>query len=440
MVNGLRDPNSAMTRRVIAYLLGTVLLLAALVACLPSAVPTRVATALPAESALGLTLPTRTTVASNLYTQYTPTAFPSPAEGSTPLPTPTHRPTNTALPTLTPSATPSPTATPTATPTETPTLEPYASSPATGPIHLPIAPIVGSKLGLHVIQNNSPAIMDFVRQTHPAVIKAVGDVGWLSEVKRESPNTVTIGRLMAQSQDLTGDPRQAARDFVAGQLPKYLLNPGVDYWEGWNEPDPNQDMDWYALFEAERVALLANYGLRAAVGGFSAGVPEYDEFFKFLPAIEAAWWNGGVFSLHEYGAPTIDYLYGDPLPGLSTYSNRGPLATRYRWWYEDILIPRGTVIPLVISEAGIDGLVLSGVRPGPLGLGWQDFTSYWSDLGLGEGAQSYINQLAWYDYQLQADSYVIGFTIFTAGGGSRWRSYEINHILPELADYVSGTR
>ena len=127
---------------------------------------------------------------------------------------------------------------------------------------------------------------------------------------------MTIGRLMTDNQDLTGDPRQAARDFVAEQLPRYLLNPGVDYWEGWNEPDPNQDMDWYAIFETERVDLLANHGLRAAVGGFSAGVPEYDEFFKFLPAIEAAWWNGGVLSLHEYGAPTIDYLYGDPLPGL----------------------------------------------------------------------------------------------------------------------------
>jgi hypothetical protein len=268
----------------------------------------------------------------------------------------------------------------------------------------------------------------------------VGDVGWLSEVKQESPHTVTIGRLMADHQDLTGDPREAAQAFVATQLERYLLNPGVDYWEGWNEPDPNQDMDWYALFEAERVRLLADYGLKAAVGGFSTGVPEYAEFPKFLPAIEAAWWHGGILTLHEYGAPTIDYLYGDPLPGLPTYPNRGPLATRYRWWYEDFLIPRGTVVPLVISEAGIDGLVMSGNREGPAGLGWQDFVSYWGDLGLGEGTQAYINQLAWYDNQLQADSYVIGFTVFTAGGGRYWRTYEINSILPQLADYVVQTR
>jgi hypothetical protein len=282
--------------------------------------------------------------------------------------------------------------------------------------------------------------MEFVRQTHPAVVKAVDDVGWLSEVKSVSPETVTIGRLMASNQDLEGDPVTAARDFVAEQLPTYLLNPGVDYWEGWNEPDPDLNMNWYAAFEAERVRQLANYGLKAAVGGFSAGVPEYSQFFSFLPALETARHHGGIFTLHEYAAPTLDYLYGDPLPGLPAYPNRGSLALRYRWWYEDVLIPRGTVIPLVISEAGIDGIVMSGVRPGPPGLGWRDFVGYWEGLGLGTGPQAYLNQLAWYDFQLQADRYVIGFAIFTAGGGQDWRSYDVNMILPELTAYVAQSR
>jgi hypothetical protein len=271
-------------------------------------------------------------------------------------------------------------------------------------------------------------------------MKAVGDVGWLSEVKDASPHTVTVGRLMAHNQDMVGDPKKVARDFVDEQLPRYLLNPGVDYWEGWNEPDPNEDMNWYAAFESERVRLLADYGLKAAIGGFSVGVPEYSEFFRFIPAIETAWWNGGILTLHEYGAPTIDYLYGDPLPGMPTYPDRGPLACRYRWWYEDILIPRGMVIPLVISEAGIDGIVMHGTRPGPRGLGWRDFTGYWNRLGLGHGPEGYINQLAWYDHQVQADFYVIGFTIFTAGGGEGWSSYDVNPILPELTSYVAQTK
>ena len=426
-----------------ALVISISLLLLSLVACRPTPVPAAIVTFTPTrtEPVDAAQLPTRTRPGPTatglvLPASFTPSPTPILAPTRTRLPTPSQFPTRTPHPTPTRTLTPLPTPTPTATPTETP-LPP---SPAPTLIQLPAAPPQGSKLGLHVIQNNSPLIMEFVRQARPAVIKAVGDLGWLSEVKTVSPETVTVGRLMADSQDLVGDPKEAARDFVAEQLPDYLLNPGVDYWEGWNEPDPDQDMNWYAAFEAERVRLLSNYGFRAAVGGFSAGVPEYSQFFHFLPAVEAAMRHGGILSLHEYAAPTYDYLYGDPLPGLPTYPDRGPLALRYRWWYEDILIPRGTIVPLVISEAGIDGIVMSGERPGPTGLGWRDFVDYWEDLGLGSGTEAYLNQLAWYDFQVQADSYVIGFTLFTAGGGSTWRSYEVNMILPDLTNYVAQTR
>jgi hypothetical protein len=302
----------------------------------------------------------------------------------------------------------------------------------------PLAAPGPSKLGLHVVRNNSPWIMEFVRRVRPAVVKAVDDVGWLSDVKRESPTTVTIGRLAPTHQDMNGDPALAAQAFVAEQLTRYQLNRGVDYWEGWNEPDPNQNMAWYATFEAERVRLLAEHGFGAAVGGFAVGVPEWDEFLAFLPAIEAARQYGGILTLHEYGAPTMDFLVGSPLPGWPGYPDRGVLALRYRWWYQEILIPRGLVVPLVISEAGIDGIAMAGQRPGPDGLGWQDFISYWDDVGLPGGTDGYLQQLAWYDSELQRDGYVIGFTLFTAGAGHEWESYDVNDILPRLARYVSG--
>ncbi len=294
-----------------------------------------------------------------------------------------------------------------------------------------------SKLGLHVIRNDNPWIMQFVRLVRPAVIKAVGDVGWLSEVKAASPETVTIGRFMPTHQDMNGDPALAAQAFVAEQLTRYQLNPGVDYWEGWNEPDPNEQMDWYAAFEAERVRLLAQHGFKAAIGGFATGVPEWDEFMAFLPALEVAQQHGGILTLHEYGAPTVDYLLGTPLPGWPPHPDRGVLALRYRWWYEEILKPRGLVIPLVISEAGIDGILMAAERPGPEGLGWWDFSDYWSEVGIGGGPEGYTRQLAWYDSELRKDDFVIGFTVFTAGGGEGWASYNINQILPELAIYVA---
>lgn len=326
---------------------------------------------------------------------------------------------------------------PTDTPLPTATATRYASSLPDLP---PTDQLGPSKLGLHVVRNNDPGIMNFVRQAQPAVVKAVDDLGFLQEVKEASPRTITVGRVSVPNQDMKGDPDEAARRFVAENLALYQANPAVDYWEGWNEPDPNYDnMIWYSRFEQERVRQMAQHGFRCAIGGFATGVPELDEFQLFLPAIDVAMANGGVLSLHEYAAPDMAYLYGDPLPGYPAYPDRGSLTFRYRWFYREILEPASMVIPLIITEAGIDGII--GDRPGPAGRGWRDFQDYWVAQGLGNsGEQAYLRQLAWYDAGVRQDGYVIGFTVFTAGGIGNWSSYDINRILPVLADYAASQR
>lgn len=315
-------------------------------------------------------------------------------------------------------------ATPTRTPKPTPTPVPKWPEALAEPGR--------SKLGLHVIRNNSPDIMEFIRRTKSVVVKAVDDMFWLGEVKKESPQTLTIGRITLKEQRVEGDPVQAARAFVNEHLAEYQYNTGVDYWEGWNEPRPEnlEEMTWYAQFEAERVRQMAANGLRAAVGGFAAGVPEWDEMAYFIPALQAAQRAGGIFTLHEYSAPTMQSGVGAGIPGRPAYPDRGPWMLRYRFWYEDLLKRRGINIPLVISEAGIDGGVIG---PGARGkLGWKDFTN----------DRDYIRQLAWYDSQLQQDDYVLGFTVFTAGSGrnDQWESFDINNILPQLAYYVVSQR
>ena len=318
-------------------------------------------------------------------------------------------------------------------PTPLPPPTPYVSNI---PDYRPRPELGPSKLGIHVARPNSPAILAFVRAAHPAVVKGVDDLGFLAEVKAASPGTVTIGRLSVEPQDYGGEPEAAAAALVAAQLPQLVQHPYVDYWEGWNEPDPNLDrMDWYARFEAERVRQLAAHGLRAAVGGFSTGVPELDEFALFVPAIAAAQAHGGILTLHEYAAPDLTFLYGDPLPGYPTYPDRGPLMFRYRWFYRDVLEPRGLVVPLVISEAGIDGIL--GNRPGPDGLGWQDFQEFWVAQGWGpDGPAAFLNQLQWLDNEARQDDYLIGYALFTAGGGRAWETYELDSFLPRLAEYV----
>ena len=344
-------------------------------------------------------------------------------------------------PTFTPTITPIiPSRTPTPTPTHTPTYTP-SPTPIPSPTPEGNGPYLQgdpnrSKLSIHVIFNNDPRIMTFVRQAHPAVIKGVDDLGFLAEVEQVSPNTIIVGRRNWAHQEYVGSPEQAARDFVQAQLREYQLNPAVDFWEGWNEPDPGLDrMAWYARFEQERVRELARYGFKAAIGGFATGVPEMDEFALFLPAIETAMQYGGILTLHEYSAPVMSYGYGSALPGYPYHEDRGSLTFRYRWYYEELLIPRGLVIPLVISEAGIDGII--GNRPGPEGLGWADFQEYAVAQGWGRtGDEAFINQLAWYDAGVRQDDYVLGFTVFTAGPVAQWGPYNIGSILSKMADYV----
>ena len=95
------------------------------------------------------------------------------------------------------------------------------------------------------------------------------------------------------------------------------------------------------------------------------------------------------------------------------------------------------MVPLVISEAGVDGLVSN--RPGPTkARGWYDFRSYWRDNGLGDDAvKEYLRELSWYDSEMQQDSYVIGCTVFTAGPmNDDWESYDITPILRHIATYI----
>jgi hypothetical protein len=301
----------------------------------------------------------------------------------------------------------------------------------------------GSRLGLHVSRNSLPGIMQFVRDTHPTVMKGVDDVGFLGEVEQVSPATVTVGRFVVEQPNMgQGDPVARAEAFVQANLARYQANPDVDFWEGWNEPDSRQ-MDWYAQFEAHRACRMHELGFRAAIGGFSVGTPELDDFLRFLPAVRAAQQCGGILTLHEYGAPTFDLWFGSSLPGQPAYPNRGVLAFRYRWWYEDVLIPNGLAIPLVVSEAGVDGLVALGRREGPVGPGWLEFRNWWVSQGLTtDPDQFYLDQLAWYDGLAQQDSYMIGFTVYSAGGKDLpgQATYEIGSILPEITAYVRANR
>ncbi|MHB9032237.1 MAG: hypothetical protein ACYC6L_04210 [Anaerolineae bacterium] len=295
-----------------------------------------------------------------------------------------------------------------------------------------------SKVGLHVSRNADPAVMAFIRAAQPAVVVSVDDLDWLREVKQVSPSTITIGRFMEGDQAISGDPLRAAQRFVAYNAAKYQANPGVDYWLGWNEPAiaSNEDMVWFAAFEAERVRLMANLGLKTAIGNFSTGVPEAAEFEAFMPAIAAAKQYGGILALHEYSAPSMLDGVNAGIPGTDTISGAGALTLRYRYWYDNYLRPQDLVVPLVVTEAGIDGGVLGGSSADKAG--WRDWLDG-GNLGVNtpEACKEYLTQLSWYDDELRRDPYVLGFAIFNAGTpDGKWASFDITQLLPQLAEMV----
>jgi hypothetical protein len=335
------------------------------------------------------------------------------------------------------------------------TVEPFRALPAY-PAEWPAGrrTLSTSKISFQSVGSGDPQMMEFVTRARPRVVKAVGDFGWLKLVKETSPETITLARVADNNFEWinTLTPSEAAARYIQLHLEQYRANPFVDFWEGWNEPvlaSPTE-RQWYAEFEAERACQMRDLGYRAAVGGFSTGVPEYDQIADFLPALEAAQRCNGLFHLHEYNRPLLmcgvrsdddDIIPGAPFMQVPA----GPLTFRYRFWYELFLKPRGLGgLPLILSEYGIDrvpAIRCEDPRPND-GFTWQDYGEWWVQQGLGvTGAHAYVSQLAWADRELRHDEYVLGVTLFTAGAGSptnAWHRMDLGDVFVPLAHYVAG--
>ena len=354
----------------------------------------------------------------------------------TPSPTPTATSTPTSSPTATPedhqaylphlaadgehppspiaSPSPSPTHTPTATPTDTPTPEPAAPTPT------PFPPGAPSKLGVFVAYNH-PQLFDLLRTGNVALVKTLEvDPAFLAAIKGTAPRTLVVARL-APLEDVDWmkvNPTQLARNFVQRLLPLATdprRQPYIDAWEAYNEPVAEQpeSMKRLADFEAERTYLLAQHGIRSCVGNFSTGHPKLELWPHFYPALHAVQEHGGFLGLHEYSAPYMWFGTGpyQLRPGQDE-GDEGWLTLRYRKVYRHYLKPANLAVPLLITETGIDGAVQP--RPGPKGDGWKDFIAFWRQEGrittTPEGF--YMEQLVWYDTELQKDPYVLGAAIY----------------------------
>jgi hypothetical protein len=277
-------------------------------------------------------------------------------------------------------------------------------------------------------------VLELVEKGKPALVKTLEiDPNFVKGLKDSSPATRIVGRIVLGQQNLDIDPRPLLQEFVDKLLP-LAADPkrmeAIEAWEAYNEPvaDTVDKMKRLADFEAERTRILAAHGLRSVVGNFATGHPPLELWPHFEPALAAIRQYGGYLGLHEYSAPVMQYLTGNlQPPGDPPQGDEGWLTLRYRKAYRHYLAPLGFGdIPLLITECGVDGLIHS--RPGPPDAkGWLDFIETWLANGLRDDPPGvYMDQLIWYDQNLQRDDFAKGAAIFLAGANDKqWESYDI---------------
>jgi hypothetical protein len=287
---------------------------------------------------------------------------------------------------------------------------------------------VPSKLGVHTIRPDG--VLDLIYPVaeagaHVALVKAVDDLGYLQLVKEASPETICVARRQdpkGSGVDPQGDPTQVATARMNWHMQVWEPDREyVDYWEVLNEPDPPgvDGHRWLAEFNIACLEIAQRNGFKLAAFSYSVGVPEWEEWEAIVETgvFEVAKAGGHALALHEYNWPNIDNQWGSPLPARYADPNRGPLIGRYRYLYEDFLIPKNQVVPLVVTEAGYDPSVFS-----------QGWDATWK--------QRFVADMARYDEKLSEDDYVIGCALFTLGGVGIWKDWEYDDVLDELAAYI----
>jgi len=361
------------------------------------------------------------------------------------------RPTPTAVPPAASTPAAQPTPPPTPPPTAPPpadsspiTLPTQASSPATPtrpPSPLPLPPGEGSKLGVHGIWSNH--ILDFTQTLVDAgvpfrIVKAVDDLGWLKEVKRISPQTVTVGRLTHdhEAAGLVNDPATDLDWYAAFIMEPILakvqgdatLRQAVDYWEVTNEPlgggVPSDAYARLAVLMLKCMDIAAANDLKLAIFGFNAGTPEWADMLAIVETgvFARAQAGGHILTLHEgvFGDGPIDKWWnvhfvdpdGNPIaqdtgvtapggwiPGAPVLEGAGALCLRYRFLYH-LLQQRGELVPLFVSEFYAGGSYDPADK---------------ADV---------VARMLWYDAQIAADDYVLGFAPFTLGPVPDWKNQD----------------
>lgn len=213
------------------------------------------------------------------------------------------------------------------------------------------------------------------------------------------------------------DPVQAARDHLARILPR--LRPWMTgYIQGVNEPviGSFDAMARYAAFEAERARILGDRGYAAALGSVAVGNPtDLMWWHVFTPALDVGREYGACLSLHQYDWPV---MLASDAPWYTLRHRKVYGGEPSHDWPG---LPAHLRLPLIITETGLD---VGARTPGAI-QGWRDILN----------PDQYLQDLATYSQELEADPYLFGAAIFCCGNLSgNWTGFDI---WPQPADRLA---
>jgi hypothetical protein len=296
----------------------------------------------------------------------------------------------------------------------------------------------GSKLSIHLLGGRYTEGARKVVKAGPPVLKIFDLHKDMLDAAREYKTLHPQGKVVlriwhTRKWTMEHDPVSAAEEFWSEVLRPPLTNLSrsdqrlIDYVEGPNEGDSTptwfslQQAAWFGRFSQRFAQVVGRGGFRPVIGcigvGQPGGSPEEiaQKWRLFFPALEAAKEAGGAWSYHAY---TIDY--SKDAEKESWYSHRYRRLVQITRREKPDLAD----LPLILTEGGVD---YSGNAAKD---GWQ-----------ARGSQAkFKGWLRWHDRELKKDPYVLGVTLFQSGDPEIWPSFELEPILPWLAQHIRESR
>jgi hypothetical protein len=284
----------------------------------------------------------------------------------------------------------------------------------------------GSKIGIHAIWPNQT--MSFVRKAKElgfrfSVVKGVDNAGLAMDVKRESPETITITRFVNRWDSLqdvqlwSQETRlQFARESI--QLIFDRTNEeeynAADYFEVINEASPKGFYYEFGLALIELVKEADKRGVKLCLPAFNAGTPEWSEMvslantglFKLMKD------GGHILAIHEGSlSDNMKEGFGDIIPGAPRVDGAGSMSFRYKYLYH-LLKERNEIVPCIITE-------------------------FYAGMNYNISSSQMIDNFAWYDGGTRLDYFVLGVLPFTVDPSPGWAHQNYNPYYLAVLEYMN---